>query len=206
MSTHAPVVLGSPHTLDTIPDLGPWVAGFDHTHIDVGTGDGRYAVHVARRCPCTAVIGLDTSLDHLRGAKRRHPANLRFVRLDACGHLDGGLPPAGDVTVNFPYGSLLRGLVEGEPKLLSRLGSVLAADGRIEVRVNRTAFVATGLDPDHGPAAIQRNLRRIDGLGVQMRELGREELRSFPSTWSKRLGFGREAGAVLIVGTRRLRP
>lgn len=201
MSSHAPVVPAASRPQHTDLDLVAWMRRHARLHLDIGTGDGKYALHVARRCPDTAVVGLDTSLDHLRGAKRRYPANLRFLQRDACRPLDGGLPVAADVTINFPYGRLLSGLVEGDTALLALLDATVG--DRLVVRVNRTAFVATGLDPERGPAAILCNLRRIGGLVVTIRELDQAELRSFPSTWAKRLGFGREAGALTLEGTRR---
>lgn len=200
MSTFTPVI---PASTGIATDLHRWAAQHDRLHVDLGTGDGRYAIDRARRSPGTAVVGIDTSLDHLRGAKRRYPSNSRFIRRDACVIPDGYLPAAAGMTINFPYGSLLRGLVEGAPGLIAGIDATLGAGGRIEVRLNRTAFVATGLDPDTGPTAVARHLRLINGLDITLRELTQPELRTFPSSWSKRLGFGREAGATLVEGTRR---
>jgi hypothetical protein len=72
----------------------------------------------------------------------------------------------------------------------------------VEVRVNATAFVATGLDPIIGPGAIARSLQCLDGARVTTRALTQAELRAVSSTWAKRLGYGRPTQAWLITGIR----
>lgn len=182
--------------------LRQWTRQFEGVHVDLGTGDGAYAIQLARKHPELAVVAVDTNLDHLAGSARRRPDNVRFARLDALGWPLGVLPMADTVSVNFPYGSLLRGLVEGDPALLARLAALLGQGSRLDVRVNASALLATGLDPVGGPGAIVEGLRDIDGIRANLRELGRSELRTFPSSWSKRLGYGKETTAHLITAVR----
>lgn len=183
----------------TVPaDVRSWAARFDRVHIDLGTGDGAFAVALARERYDLAVIGLDTCLDHLAGSPLRRPGNVRFVPLDALGWPLGSLPAAEAVTINFPYGSLLRGLVAGDAGLIARLDSLVGPGSRIEVRINASALLATRLDPEAGPGDIVRVLRQIDRLRVTSRALSQAELRAFPTTWSKRLGYGRPTMAHLI--------
>lgn len=194
----APVTIST-----TVPaDLRLWVTRFDRVHVDLGTGEGAYVIALARKDPGLAVIGLDTCLDHLAGSARRRPDNIRFVRLDALGWPLGLLPVADVVTINFPYGSLLRGLVEGDPELLARLNALLGPGSRLEARVNESALLATGLDPDSGPHRIAHALRRIDGLRVTCGEFSQAELRLFPTSWAKRLGYGKRTTAHLITAVR----
>lgn len=200
MALHHPVAATAPRSLDT--DLHAWAATYDRVHLDLGAGDGAYPLRLARRHPGMAVIGLDTCLDHLRGARRSHPANLRFVAHDALAWPEGALPPASQVTANFPYGSLLRGLAGGDPGLVARLDALVAPGGIVEVRVNASAFIAGGLDPATGAAGIAHTLRRVPGLRVAVQPLAQAELRAFPSTWAKRLGYGRPTGAWLVTATR----
>jgi 16S rRNA (adenine(1408)-N(1))-methyltransferase len=203
MALHRPT---APHPATVAPASTPitqWAAQFDRAHVDLGTGDGLYALRAARQHPAHAVIGLDTMLDHLRGARKRDPRNLRYVQDDALGWIPGTLPVASLVTINFPYGSLLRSLVEADPALLERLDTLLSPDGRLAIRVNRSALVATGLDPLTGPDQIAATAGRIPEVRVATRSLGRDDLRAFPSSWAKRLGYGREADAWLIEADRR---
>lgn len=183
-------------------DLPQWASGHPTLHVDLGTGDGAFAIGLARRRPDLAVIAIDTCLDHLDGSVRRRPGNLRFLRLDALDWPAGLLPTADAVTVNFPYGSLLHGLVEGDPALLARLDVLLGPGSRLEVRVNASALVATGLDPWLGPPDIAAALGGISGLRATSRDFGQAELRSFTSTWAKRLGYGKPTSAWLIEAVR----
>ncbi len=179
-----------------------WAARYRRRHADIGTGDGKYAIDLARRASDTAVVAIDANLDHLRGARRRDPANLRFVTANALAWPLESLPRVDAVTINFPYGSLLRGLVERDPALLERLDALLAPGGSIEARVNATALIAGGLDPSRAPAAIASALRQVAGVRVSMRPVDRDELCAFPSSWARRLGFGRDTDAWLIEGRR----
>ncbi len=187
----------------TVPaEIRFWASRFDRVHVDFGTGDGAHAIALGRKDPGLAVIGVDTCLDHIEGSVRRRPGNVRFVTLDALGWPLGLLPVADAVSVNFPYGSLLRGLVEGNPALIERLDTLLGQGCRFAFRVNASALFATGFDPESGPSQIVRTLDRIGGLRVACRQMTQAELRAFPSSWSKRLGYGKETTAHLITAVR----
>ncbi len=81
LHTHA---FSTPATSGISPiDLGTWASRYPHLHVDFGTGDGRFAVHLAREHPDLGVLGIDTCVDHLRGSPRRLPANVRFAQGDA---------------------------------------------------------------------------------------------------------------------------
>lgn len=187
-----------------LPDdtLTAWSARFPGCHIDLGTGDGRFARELARQSPAMAVIGLDTCLDHLKGSPRRLPTNLRYITADALTFATGLLPAAQSVSINFPYGSLLKGLIEGDDDLLLRLDCLLAGESELIVRVNASAIVAAGHDPLVAERAITTSLTSVPHTRMLARSLSQEDLRRFPSSWAKRLGHGRTAKAFCIVLNR----
>ena len=79
--------------------------------VDAGTGDGRYPLHVARTRTDTFAIGLDASADMLAHAAR-HAARDRLPNLLLLREPVESLALeqiADEVTVHFPWGSLLRG-------------------------------------------------------------------------------------------------
>lgn len=178
--------------------LGEWSARYETIYIDVGTGDGRYALDLARREPSRGVVGLDTNLDHLVVHPRRMPANLRFVAADA-----RAIPPelagrAATLSINFPFSVLLTGLLGGDDALLASLAAALAPGGRIDVRINARALVEAGVSLAEAGSRVERALRLM-GLGsIKTTTLGAADLRRFPSTWAKRAGFGRDPHAVAI--------
>jgi hypothetical protein len=93
--------------------------------------------------------------------------------------------------------------VEGDDRLVERLDAWTRPGGRIAVRVNASALAAVGYVPEIAPAGIAGALLRVPGLVCRVDGLGRDELREFPSQWSKRLGYGRPTSAWIIAGTRR---
>ncbi len=179
-------------------EIRAWAGRFGERHVDLGTGDGKFALHLARERPEVGVIALDTCLDHVCAPRKRWPTNLRFVADDALAWPAEDVPPATSVSINFPYGSLLRGLVEGDEALLSRLERLLAPGGRLDVRLNASALEGTGLDPDTAWEDVARVLRRLSGTRVTGGPLGQEDMRRFPSSWAKRLGYGRRREAFEV--------
>lgn len=185
------------------PDIDAWRAHFREMHIDLGTGDAAYAVRLARQRPDLGVLGVDTCLDHVRGSRRCRPLNLALLWCDAAAvpvALDGS---AGRVTVNFPYGGLLIGLLDRNDCLLTRLGALLAPAGVVEVRINASALAGSGHTPATAERALMDVCRRLGCDAVRARTLAPVELRRFPSSWAKRIGFGREAAAIEVIGARR---
>lgn len=178
--------------------LWEWSARHQTIHIDVGTGDGRYALHLARREPSLGVVGLDTCLDHLAVHHRRVPANLRFVTADARAIPAALAGRAALLSINFPYSVLLTGLLAGDAALLESIAAALAPGGHLEVRINARALAETGHTLSDAGIRVERAFRTI-GLGrITTTTLEADELRRFPSTWAKRIGFGRDPRAALI--------
>lgn len=182
------------------PALAAWCARFARIHLDLGTGDAAFALRLARQQPDLGVIGVDTCLDHVRVHRRRHPANLVLLRCDAAAlpaALDGRIA---SITINFPFGSLLNGLLDGDDRLLARLATVLTSDGRIELRLNVSALRTAGATLDQAEHALRVACQRLGCGEVQCQRLDAAALRRFPSTWAKRTGSGREAAAVEVIG------
>ncbi len=179
-------------------EIRAWAGRFNERHVDLGTGDGKFALHLARERPDAGVIALDACLDHVCAPRKRWPSNVRFVAEDALAWPAEDVPPAATVSINFPYGSLLRGLVEGDEELLSRLERLLAPGGRLDVRLNASALEGAGLDPETAWDDVARSLGRLPGLRVKRAPLAQEDLRRFPSSWAKRLGYGRPQEAFEV--------
>jgi len=186
-------------------ELHRWASGYARLHVDLGTGDGAFAIRLARTTANLGVIGIDTCLDHLHGSHRRLPPNVRFIQANALDWPVEDIPRMHVVTINFPYGSLLRELVIPERRLLSRLTRRLKAGGRIEIRINARAVADTlpGVTIDQARTAITDSLWGMERLRVTAREIDQVHLRSYPSSWSKRLGYGRPTMAILVIGRHR---
>lgn len=178
-----------------------WMDGFTDVHIDLGTGDGAYALHMARTTPGMAVIGVDTCLDNLTKAARKGLPNLRFVQGDATdppAWLHGG---ATSVSINFPFGSLLRVLAEGDAEAHRRLFAVARPGAGIEIRINGSAAKELHLPPDVVRDRLQHLIRSIGASAASVTIEPHGAFRRFPSTWAKRLAFGRPSQVVVATAT-----
>lgn len=180
--------------------LAERLAGYDRLHLDIGTGDGRFVTHVAGTCPHHFVIGLDACRENLHAASRRAPANTLFVIANAL-----ALPPdlhglAAQVTINFPWGSLLAGLLTGDAGLLAGLARVAQPNAEVEVRLNAGALAEASWSLEAGAGRIREALAVNGFVMAPTSALTGHALRSCPTTWAKRLAFGRDPRAVYLHG------
>jgi 16S rRNA (adenine(1408)-N(1))-methyltransferase len=180
--------------------LAAGVAGYDDVLIDIGTGDGRYVLHVARTSPTWFALGVDACRDSLRRTSRKAPPNALYVIANALALPKeelGGM--ASKVTINFPWGSLLAALLDGEPVLLEGLLAISRPGAALEVRVNAGALAEAGYTLESGGARIRQTLH---GGGFEaagdLARLDARELRRCPTTWAKRLAYGRDPRAVCL--------
>ena len=178
------------------------LAHHHHIHLDLGTGDGRYARCLAEQNPGAFVIGLDSCRENLHEHSRAKLPNLLFVVASA-----QDLPPelnglVSHVTVNFPWGSLLTSLLTGDPSLMRGLESIASPMARMDLRLNGGALAEAGWDLASGAGQIHQNLL-CAGWQVESRAfMAAADLRSFPSTWAKRLAFGRDPRAMWMSGRK----
>jgi 16S rRNA (adenine(1408)-N(1))-methyltransferase len=172
--------------------------------VDLGAGDGRYAYECARRDAEALYIAVDpdaaTLAEYAYRASRK-PArggveNAVFV-VAAVEDLPAELHSlANRVRINFPWGSLLRGLLEPNAGILHAVASLLKPEGEVEIVMS--------YDPEHDPNAFtgpplppldDGYLRDVlvpayaaAGLPfTEHRRLTRDEALDVASTWGRRL-------------------
>jgi 16S rRNA (adenine(1408)-N(1))-methyltransferase len=181
--------------------LAAGMAGYSDVLIDVGTGDGRYILHVARTRPTWFAVGVDACRDNLRKASRKAPLNALYVIANALalpGELDG---MASKLTINFPWGSLLTGLLDGNPMLLEGLLAVARPGAELEIRLNAGALSDAGYTLESG-APPARQALQAGGFDVgDLVRLDARELRQCRTSWAKRLAYGRDPRAVCLRAT-----
>lgn len=169
--------------------------------MDVGAGDGGYVLYRARSEPTTFAIGLDASPDALAGgawrAKRARLPNAAFL-VDGIERLPRELAGVADeVTVHFPWGSLLRGLLVADEAVLAPLAHLLKAGG--ELRLLLSATDRDGFT-EVTPSLLesQRGAFRAHGLQLlHARHASRIDIDAAHSAWAKRLAVGRARSAVI---------
>jgi methyltransferase family protein len=181
--------------------LAVGAAGYDDVLVDVGTGDGRYVMHVARTRPDWFAVGVDASRDNLRKASRKAPPNALYIIANALalpGELDG---TASKITINFPWGSLLTALLDGNPMLLGGLLAIARPGAALEIRLNAGALAEAGHTLESGGTRVRRALQAGGFDAGDPVRLDARELRQCRTTWAKRLAYGRDPRAVWLRAT-----
>jgi len=178
--------------------VAAWAAPHAAITADLGTGDGRFVRRLAARNPGHGAIGVDLCAANLRDASRAAPPNALFVVADAL-----ALPPelaavADRITIDVPWGSLLRGLLAGDPGLLAGLVALGRGDAALAIVVNADALAKADWDLDAGTARIAAALEDAGIVVHGCRRLDPDDLRRHPTTWAKRLAFGRDPRAARI--------
>ena len=174
--------------------------------VDIGTGDGRFVLAAARDDPRVLVIGVDADASSMaessrRAVRRDALPNALFV-VAAAEALPRELHGAARlVTVHFPWGSLLRGLVTGEPDVAGQIASIAAADARVDLLLSaRPSDRLAWLPRIDGEIASRVGaVFAARGFRVRAARLAtREAIDAAHSTWAKRLGTGREAWSIRL--------
>ena len=188
-----------PCTLDST-ELQARLANHHRVILDLGTGDGKFALHHARTFPDHFVIGVDSCRENLREHSRAKLTNLLFVIANAQSlpHELNGL--ASHITINFPWGSLLESLLKDDPCLMHGLVSISHANAAIDVCLNGGAMAEAGTTLERGTKTIHDNLLRSGWHIKTLIEMDTTALCKFPSTWAKRLAYGRDPRAMRVSG------
>jgi 16S rRNA (adenine(1408)-N(1))-methyltransferase len=169
--------------------------------VDLGTGDGRFVLATAAANPGRLVIGVDPVASAMAESSRRaaRPAhrggipNALFV-VAAAESLPVELHGIADrVTINLPWGSLLRGALALDDAAAAGIAALPRVGGVVELLVapaDRDGL-AEDIDVrsrlDGGLAADWR----AHGLTLERaREATATELGAIRTTWARRLGLG----------------
>ena len=176
------------------------LAGYHRIILDLGTGDGRYVRTLADKHPDWFMIGVDSCRENLREYSRTKLQNMLFViasAQDLPTELDGLIS---HITINFPWGSLLESLLMDDSNLLSRLEFISRSATSIDLHLNGGAMAEAGTDLETGAEQVYNNLIRSGWQIERPAIMNANALRSFPTTWAKRLAFGRDPRAISMSG------
>jgi hypothetical protein len=178
--------------------------------MEIGAGDGRFALSRALAHRDRLVIAIDASRTAMaetsRRASRGGIANALFV-VSAAEALPGELRGLADeLVIHFPWGSLLRAASGAAPEQTERLAALVAPGGRVWMLIASSprdaADGAADLDPKRVAAAWTEH-------GLQLTSLHPatlEDAIAARSSWGKRLlrnpGPGRSAWEIRLVRPR----
>ncbi len=176
------------------------IASYTRIIVDLGTGDGRYVKYTAKNDPGTFVIGLDACRENLHEHSRAKLQNMLFIIASAqeipC-ELNG---LASQITINFPWGSLLESLLTGDERLISGMAALSRSITSFEIRLNEGALAETRRTLEIGTKQIYNNLIRVGWEAAPPVMMNAAALRAFPSTWARRLAFGPNPRTMVLSG------
>jgi 16S rRNA (adenine(1408)-N(1))-methyltransferase len=195
-------ILGKTTQPLAVAEVTQRLPGYRRCLFDIGTGDGRFVLVTAAAQPQTFVIGLDACRENLRLAARRAPDNALFLIANALALPADLQGLATQITVNFPWGSLLTGLLSGDGLLPATLAAVAQPGAQITVRLNGGALTTAGWSLEAGVQQISGRLRQA-GFAVKVpKPLSTYDLQGLPTTWARRIRFGRDPRAVSVDGVK----
>lgn len=159
--------------------------------LDLGTGDGRSVLAAAAARPETLVIGVDASAAAMatssrRAARRGALPNALFAVAAAEDPPLSGL--ADEITVNFPWASLLRGVLGRDEAVLAGIARFAAPGASITALVSVVPRDGVPGVPEEDELAGAYARHGLDL--VSARPATTAEVAASGSSWAKRLRAG----------------
>jgi hypothetical protein len=189
------------HTIGLI-EFSKRLADYKQIALDLGTGDGRFVRCMAEKQKDTFFIGVDACRENLRANSQIKLPNAMFVIASAQAlpfELNG---LASHITINFPWGSLLESLLTNDPSLMDGLLSITRLCANLDVYLNGEALKTEGWTLETGADQIENNLNASGWKTKSRSWMDAQVLRSIPTTWAKRLAFGRDPRAIGVTFRR----
>ncbi|MBU0975588.1 MAG: methyltransferase domain-containing protein [Patescibacteria group bacterium] len=174
--------------------------------VDIGSGDGKFAYKLAKKNPEKFVIGVDSSTKPLADVSRRiyrKPQkgglpNVLFIR-SAVEYLPEDLTAvANQVFVNFPWGSLLAGIVNVDERIWENIKRICKKGANIDIVFGYDGLKdKTEVDRLNLPQLSKNYIynilpKKLFEMGmdtVRIQKLYSSLLKTYPSSWAKKLGF-----------------
>ncbi len=188
-------------------ELKELLVKYKNTYIDLGTGDGRFVYKNAKRDSSSLYIGIDPSQKQLeiyaKKSNKDKLENTLFVVGSAEQVPTELYDVANVVHVNFPWGTLLKAVVEPNENL-ENIGKLLKRDGKIEIVFGYSKesepseyerLQLTNLSIDK----IEQAFRNSQWEVTELTEISKESAKQIESTWGKKLAFGKERPLVKMV-------
>jgi 16S rRNA (adenine(1408)-N(1))-methyltransferase len=186
-------------TLD-LNGLDERLKNYPRVLLDLGTGDGRYVRFLAEQHPDWFIIGVDSCRENLHLSSRLDLPNALFIIASAQELPKELIGLVSHVTINFPWGSLLKSLLAGDAALMKGLSSIVQKNSHIDIALNGGALAEAGTSLETGTQMIYDNMNRCGWMIKNPCLLDHHALQNFPTSWAKRLAYGRDPRAMALSG------
>ncbi|MDQ3935985.1 MAG: methyltransferase domain-containing protein [Actinomycetota bacterium] len=192
---------------------------YREVHVDLGTGDGKFVLRAARARPDVLVVGVDMLAEAFADAASRAARkptrggapNAVFLASDATRPPPDLHARASLVTVNYPWGSLLRAVAAPQAEPLRAIAGLLRPGGRLVALLNLSAAEDSAyaerlelppLDGEHIEGALVPGWRDAGLAEVSWRALAPGEDPPHRTTWGQRLVRGSRRETLLVSAVR----
>ena len=156
----------------------------------------------AAREPDTLFVGVDANAAAMADSSRRVWRGRAALPNALFAVAAAERPPealhgrAESLTVNFPWGSLLRGLLGENEAVLAGVATLMAPGGEARILLSVVARDGMPPVPPRDALRLAYTAHRLDLF--EMREATPEEVTASGSSWAKRLRAGRERPVTLM--------
>ena len=181
--------------------------------VDIGTGDGKFAYELARENPDKLIIGIDPSHDSLEKVSHkatRKPAkgglkNAAYVlsRVEELPEELTGV--ANQVFINFPWSGLLKGVVLVEDETWDNVQRICQPGAIVDLIFGYDEGFEKNKTQDLPELSLEyvkkTMIPKLEARGFkaeEVREVGVGDLEGFPSSWAKKLRFGKDRGYYYV--------
>ena len=185
--------------------------------IDIGTGNGKYPYKYAKKYPNSLAIGIDSAGDNMVKYSVKSQRKLCKGGLDnvlyctaAIESIPEALVDIGDkITVNFPWGSLLEGIVKGDNLILNAIVKMAKKNCFFRVVFSYTELYESGEIerrelPDLSISYIENTLvpyyNKKKIIITEIKLFSNEDLRKLNTLWAKKLMVSKKRDIYSIEG------
>jgi 16S rRNA (adenine(1408)-N(1))-methyltransferase len=203
-------IIGKNVVLYSEQQLAELISEHDRVAIEVGCGNGAFLRALVEREPTTLAIGFDPSVDALKRLSRL-AANLGDNPVFLRAAIE--IPPpeltglADALYIHFPWGSLLRGLVQPDDMVLANISGLMkdAAEFHLLVTYDPVRDASLNLPELTDEHFRERLAPLYSRHGLLMQSWGPatpDEILASRSSWSKRLRSNKQRLVWSVRGTK----
>jgi 16S rRNA (adenine(1408)-N(1))-methyltransferase len=203
------VLQGKKSTSMNKEELYNIIKPFNEILVDIGTGDGTFIYKMAKENQNYFCIGIDSAGDNMSLSSKK------IVKKPQKGGLKNALfvvssieqlpfelnNIASHLYVNFPWGSLLEGVVKGNDDVLSKIALIsknnafLTITTTYSVYYEETEIIKRGLPKLSFEYFNNELAKEYERHGIKIKNvvlLKCDDLKDYNSQWAKKLAFGKE--------------